>query len=272
MKIKFTGEQNKRILPTSAILAFVLAAIGTALRALNLAFFYDADIGYYKSGAPLPIIMNVFFIASVGAFLAVGIISQTHGAYSRSIESPKFLKYPSSFTAIAFLVFALSDFVAKDSGVLDLVIGVSSLLSAAYFALFFFKKTSEYRALLALCPVIWCASVIGITYFDIETQMNSPHKILLHITCIACMLYFVSEARVISDRIKKKTYFFLLFSALFFTAVSSIPSLIFNTFAIESHLSYNARFFALFVYLAFRTVSTLTSKEQNNDTALEQEE
>ena len=61
----YGAENMKKIsIPMLSLIAGVSAFVSLALRIVCLFFFYD-DLGYYKSGAVLPMIANIIFGASI---------------------------------------------------------------------------------------------------------------------------------------------------------------------------------------------------------------
>jgi hypothetical protein len=71
------------------------------------------------------------------------------------------------------------------------------LVSAAYFGLQFLAQTPPPKTLL-LCGygvILAAALLLSITYFDLYTPMNAPHKVSLHVALLSVMLYLIFDLR-----------------------------------------------------------------------------
>ena len=241
----------------------LFTAFGVALRAINLISFYDSYIGYYKKTF-LPIAMNVFFVAAVCFFAAFCFLAERKGSIDVTFNHTKTFRVICAICSLAIIVSALNGLLKNTTELLGLFNILASVCSAAFFATFISKKQPSYSAILALAPIALSTVILATTYFDITVQMNSPNKTLIHFACIAAMLGFLSEARLLADNKKKKTYFFSIFSALFFTGVSSIPALILY-FANEfnyTYAKYDCILFVFFLYFLGRMISLCFGKSQ----------
>ena len=234
----------------------LFTVFGVALRIINLLSFYDSYIGYYKK-AFLPVAMNVFFVVAVCFFATVCFFAERKDSVDVTFTPIKTFRAICIVCSIAILVSTLN-FLSKEStellGLFDIL---ASVCSAAFFATFISKKMPSYSAILALAPIALSTVILATTYFDVTVQINSPNKMLIHFACIAAMLGFLGEARLLADGKKKKTYFFFIFSALFFTGVSSIPALTLY-FANEfdySYVKHDCILFVFFLYFLGRIMS-----------------
>ena len=68
------GAENMKKISISvlSLIAGISAFISLALRIICLFFFYD-DIGFYKTGAVLPIIANTVFVVAIAFLLFAAI-------------------------------------------------------------------------------------------------------------------------------------------------------------------------------------------------------
>lgn len=262
-----SNVDNKSAIRLGAAASLVLTFALIVTRIVNILFFYDSDIGYYKSGAVLPTVMNLLFIVGLLFFAVLCFIinkkSDDTADFSASAR-PKLLYLAA---ALLLAIEALGMITRSTSTPLDMLIGVCAIVSSAYFALRPFKKAASYIAILSFAPTVLCVLILARTYFDMTVPMNSPNKTLIHITCVACMLGFLAQTRAFADRKRKKTYFLFLFSALFFTGASSVPSIILycsNNFD-NSYIKFDAILLALFIYLVANTVS-LCLNDTSDDT------
>ncbi|MBQ7383339.1 MAG: hypothetical protein IJV72_00925 [Clostridia bacterium] len=249
----------------------LLTLAGIALRTLNLAFFYDTDIGYYASDAPLPLIMNIFLLV---AFAAIGVCSAVlprKPYMTTGKESNIAVKVASVLCALAFAALALCTllgFVVPAAKLIYLFI-FAALVSALYFVLGALGKNDEVRALLLIALAIALVYILAVSYFDVFVQMNSPNKVILQIACLVSMLFFVYEARCITGELKRKLYLFSLSCAVFFSGVASVPSIIAyftgklgNYFVNINYIVFDALFAVLFIYFTVRLITMMISADR----------
>ncbi len=261
--------KNINILKPSLFIALtlILTAAGIALRTLNLIFFFDYDIGYYRSDAVLPLITNIFFVVSVSFFAAASIFLTRIPESLSGHEKNPFTIVASSACILTFLALGVNFFLfyIELPMYIIAVYAIISIISALYFISNILNLGSQYRALLAIPVIVNFVFILAISYFDVTVQMNSPEKILLHITALVSMFFFISEARCIFETIRKKIYLFWLCAALFFSGVYSVPSLIcFVTDGVteRNFISFIIIFFAIFVYLVMRAVTVMISEKR----------
>ena len=264
----FKRINNINILKPSLfiVLTLILTAAGIALRTLNIIFFFDYDIGYYQSDAVLPLIMNIFFVVSVSFFAAASIfLTRIPESFSGHEKNP-FTIVASSVCILTFLALAVNSllFYMKLPMHITAVYAIISIISSLYFISNILNFGGQYRALLTIPVIVNFVFILAISYFDVTVQMNSPEKILLHITALASIFLFISEARCIFEPIRKKSYLFWLCAALFFSGVYSVPSLIcFISDGVteRNFISFIIIFFAIFVYLLTRAVTVMMSEK-----------
>lgn len=257
---------------TRLTLIFVLSAffctlVAIILRTVNITSFYDADIGYFEKSA-MPIIMNIWLICSVIVFFVLSLLLNQKNALTQASEGSIFFKIASGICAIGTLAASISLISHSELSKLSFLIIFTSVACAAYFALYLLKMVPSYNAILALSPILICVIILSVTYFDIHTQMNSPHKMLIHFACIGCMLGFLAEARFLADKKRKKLYLFSISSALFFSGATSIPSIIlyFSKTFKYPYVDYDLFFLVFFIYFAARTITLcLPKKAKTND-------
>ena len=199
--------KNKIIL--LAVVPLFLTLGGIILRMINLISFYDSAIGYYEKAA-LPIVMNIFFIVSIIVFASVCFFSEKKNIISESFANTSFFKVVCVICSIAMAVCALNCFSDNSKALLAILVPIASVCSVIFFVLFLLKKQPDYSAIFALFPVALCAMILAVTYFDVKVEMNSPNKMLIHFACIASMLAFVSEARLLADNKKERHISFSL--------------------------------------------------------------
>lgn len=260
----------KRRLPLLVLGVFLLTIIAVVLRTVNLFLFYDAKIEYFSVGEPLPLIMNIFLaVASVA--IAVGAFVFSKERYvADGTEKGIALKIASLICALASLfpfyviVKNVLTLPYLQPSVITLAFLVIFALSAIYFAMNFISKTLKAQAIFVIAVILSLTYFLANSYFDLYTPMNSPAKTIMHLACVSSMIFFVSEARCIIGEAKRRFYVFALSAAVFFSGVSSIPSII--SFACKkldyNYIAFDVVILAVFIYLSVRLVYLITAKEK----------
>jgi hypothetical protein len=210
--------------------------------------------------------MNIFFVVSVFVFAALCFLSERKKLINDSFATPAFFKVICAVCSVAMIVNALNSLIDESSGISTLLVALFSVLSAAYFSIFLFKNQPRSGALLALCPIALSTAMLAITYFDVYVEMNSPNKVLIQFACIASMLGFLGEARLLADNKKRKAYFFFIACALFFSTVSSISAVIlyFSNTLNYSYVKFDCILFVFSLYFIARMLTVCSDKKSDN--------
>lgn len=254
---------------------FALTFIGIVLRTFSLIFFYDSYIGYFATGALFPTLTNIFlFISTIGILVFAFLIPKETICVS-GCEVNLSLKISSVICAITSLIVLplhLANWIDSPSFFSSYLIPLLLLVAIVYFLLNLINSKPEIKALGALALVLLFVAYLAISYFDVFVQMNSPTKIMMHISCLALMLFFMSEARCIAGAMRKKLYIFSAAIAIFFASVEAIPSIIaviFNKIENTDYLSYDIFLCPIIFYLIVRAsviMRSPTKTEESDDT------
>lgn len=266
----FKHINNKNILKPCLfiVLTLVLTAVAIAIRTIDLSFFFDNDIGYYQRDSIFPVITNILLVASV-LFFAIASIFLTRIPESfNSRENTPLTIIGSALCALTFLVMVVNFFLFYMEYPIKIIAiyALLALFSSLYFISNIVNFAGQYRALLVIPVIVDLTFILATSYFKITIQMNSPMKILLHITCLALMFFFISEARSFFEDIKKKRYLFWLCTAILFSGTYSISSMIY--FVTSDIFDYNFAsyviiFFAMFVYLVIRAITVIIATKKS---------
>lgn len=239
-----------------------LTLLGIAFRIINLLFFYDDGIGYYSEEAMLPQMMNVFFVLSC-VFFAFGSLFFTDTSDSEfGTEKNLASRMISSLCIVALVAFLALSYVRSlelrsDPTIFDLILFVSAVTSIVYFIFNLLRKLIIFQSLLSIGTSVLLVYMIAYSYFDVYTPMNSPNKILLHLSCLSAMIFFISEARCMVGSAKKKLYVFSLCCSVFFAGTSSvciIPLYLAGKITNYSYILFDLVMVAFFVYFVFRLI------------------
>lgn len=259
MKLFDRTESSAKRLTMLSIIALCLAAVVIIGRTVCLLFFYDR-IGYFKSGALLPIALTILYLLSVVFFAAAAFLNR-YDAPSASLSKRSSLA--ALLPCVAFIPLIISkaqNLLSLPSGEktpwLDLLYLFFSIFAAAYFlSLALSKQPSPTSVILGVGCIVWCALAWMSSYLDFFVPMNSPDKLFFHLACIGCMLLVFSDVRAIYKIPRPGVYYFSFFSALIALGASAIPSIIgnfANVFASYSLLKEDIIFTAIFIYAAIR--------------------
>lgn len=228
MKNLLSSEKSAGFFKIFKISVLCAAGIATVLRLISLFLFYDADIGYYKSGSVLPTLFNVL-IAISAIFILVSCIILTKNL-------PSVEKYTISnkcsavFVALAFGVSAISSVfsfysymqysIEPNTSPLSLLISIITIISpivaCAYFVLYALGKCSQTVSFAGgIFTLIYFVIILATSYFNIYIQMNAPEKLSEHLCCICALILILSEMRLMCGVEKKAFYLFSIsFSAI----------------------------------------------------------
>ncbi len=253
-----TTSDKQRALIFS-IIALVLTALSTAGRLCSLLFFYDR-IGYYQSGALLPVVSNILFAASV-VFFAIAAIVWLKPAKTVAVPQ-KAAGYVALLPAIALAacaVFSLDRVMYPELNILALMNVLLAAVGAVFFAsLLFCRQPSLLSVFTGVGTILWLALSWLRSYRDFTIPMNSPDKLFFNLGCIGAVLFVFSELRAIYGMPRPRFYYFSISTAILTLAVSSIPSLIGNACGIFASYSLTLEDFFFLALLAYAIVRLLT--------------
>lgn len=265
-----------RLLRLWVISLSTLTALAIILRCVNLFFFYDIGIGYYRAGAFLPIAERILMILAV-VCIGVGCVYFFRRKEIIYSEKPhtllKIAAILSALTLVIFTVVCLNR--GENPSWMSRLLPILSIIAAAYFLLHTSPEAIPPlpRFITGLALILWLLFSMSSAYFDVFTQMNTPQKLLFQLSCVAGMLFTVSELRVLVSESRPVLYLAAYSVALFFTGAYSVPSLIAGfAGAIQTpDWSYSAiPLFGLFIYLLIRGFF-FTVKDKNGNTPAKEE-
>ncbi len=273
-------EQNGKKIKIYSLVAIAVSVLAVILRTCCLLWFYDEDIGYYSRGF-LPILLDAVCILAVAFFVSLLFVVKPCDKAGDGKEDNLAVKISSAAAAVAFALFfvssVLSTSLVTGNVVFDLTSKISALSAIVYFCMNLFASRANrvVQTALGFFIIIWNICTLGITYFDVYVQLNSPDKTILHLALVACMAFFVSEFRCFVDGVKSKSYLFFASCAILLSGTSSVPSLVaymFGRSVGEKYIFYNVVLFALFAYCAARLVSFVFARKSEEDLVTEDSE
>ena len=183
------------------IAAACAAVVLTVLRTLALTTALDVGIGYFRKGAALStaiyILEGIFLLAALSLPLFI-----------KRDSLPTVRKPASLFTLIATGVAALATIALIAILIAHipllsapLILSVVTLLfllgAAIFFGLQFLAENPPPSLLLTAGygAILSAALLLSLTYFDLYTPMNAPHKVSIHVALLSLMLCLLFDLR-----------------------------------------------------------------------------
>lgn len=252
--------KNNRSLPRTvrqyAGIALGFAVLFATLRTVNLFLFFDSDIGYYHSGAALPLISHVLLALFLVGCAVASWICFRNGNASPSAQTDSLpLRIAAVVPAVGFFADAVGEIVGDGS----VWFGLLSLGACLYFLLFFSKNgTLTMRVLSGFCVIGRLLAELASVYFDGTVPMNAPNSLLFQFACALGMLFFVCELRVTVSAARPVLYHFAIVAATVLLGAASVPSILAVRCGLLPAESFPTRYdllFTLFVYTVARLVA-----------------
>ncbi len=250
-----------------SITSLVITLIGVALRFISLTKFYDADIGYYMRGAVMPNIFHgICMLSIVLAVLAFVMLRREDDVCILYIPHQSFEIVGAIFAALGICVYVIYALFVVGSGettpnpaenkigeAVNWFAILFGAIGAVYFAIVASGKASkgDGSVLFGYSAILFILLALAKTYFDFETTMNSPNKLLLQITFMSIMLYLLFEFRFIIKREIPSGYAAMSLISIFFTAVCSIPGIVGYFMGIFNKGEYLICHFVVFGFLVY---------------------
>lgn len=238
-------NRSVRVLKRYAVLFALFTAAGVTLRCISLFKFYDASIGYYVKGAILPMAFHILSVVTVAmAALLIAFLRKKNEDQFIFRETAKgCIPVGAAFGAAgvaSYVIYALislsgekqpvigsvqTNKVGEIVSIMSLVFGV---LAVIYFVLVLVGKTSggDKHVIFGYAVILFVLMVLAKTYFDFNTTMNSPNKLLVQVTLMLFMLYFLYEFRFSLGNSAPGMYAAASFAAFYYASVCAIPGII----------------------------------------------
>ncbi len=226
--------KSRKALVIYGITALCVCFLCVLLRFISTVFFFDYRIGYYISGAPLPIIANILPIVAAVCALAIYAIP----ALRLSVNTPtdtKSVNIGSWIAALGFVLFSVIYLISLANYLeiygklpISYIVGaLASLSGCAFFILKALGHSSKLSYVLCgILTVIWFVLALIESYFDTFVQMNSPIKLVFQFACLGAMLLIVSEMRMGVDNTRSRMHLLSATLAAILLPMSSVPSII----------------------------------------------
>ena len=215
-------------MPIFLIVLPLVVALGTVA-----CIKYLEPSGYF-SNSLISNIANGITLGAVIFFLSYIITARKDMRFIPSFASP--LNYgPCAIVGTALLfvavhLFTLTDFSGKNGfiGTYVFILAIFALLAVAYFAIsaVSVKRRSIRRSDYGILVLIFICAYVAYIFFDGNTPINSPIKIISQMSALAVAVFFLYETRLSLGRERWRPYVAFSFIAALLSAYSSIPAII----------------------------------------------
>lgn len=228
------------------VFSLIIAAVFTFLQTDLLYFFYDTDVFLFAADTELP---QIYYTALLICVLLVA----SSFIFFRKETFPEQLPQTKSITVfvsslcgcILLILFIIKiynlviniEYIAWNlhSG-LKLLAALCAVPAAIYFVVIAIKKDpyKKTTAILGFFVVLWATFNLMGEYFNMNTPLNNPVRVLHQISYISIMLFFLYDAGYSADIRKPVLYHLYGYLAILFISLSTIPTIILNLFNLKA--------------------------------------
>lgn len=224
-------KRSSRFLCLWYVAVGTLTLICALLRTVALFTAFDTHPGYFRI-APVTIFFYVVMAAALLLCISLPLFIKKDTLPSAAPAPTLPGLCSAGICALLFLVnfmeACLAQATLKLSTGLWLVGLLSLLVAAAYFVLRFLAEKPPVQITL-LCgygAILSFALLLCFTYFDQFTPMNAPHKMGLHLSLLAAMVYLLYDLRTLAGEAMPRAAAISSGVAFVFTATVGISNLI----------------------------------------------
>ncbi|NLW73557.1 MAG: hypothetical protein GX057_01485 [Clostridiales bacterium] len=213
--------------------SLILSLICTLLYCTSYLFFYEADIGYFKSSALLPVISGALTVTSV-VFMLTAFITIPKGTLpAAAVTYGRPSKLAASVCAAGFLGYAAFRLLSLQneptaSPPLTLSCIILSALSAPFFLIIAFRSNNAGggRVFAGFFPIFWVAVAMSESYTNKLVAMNNPVKVSFLMAALAVMLFMLYELRYLLGRGMPRAFLVFTLAGIHVLAVFAVPTLL----------------------------------------------
>lgn len=192
--------RNLNLGPVLISFTAIFAVIGMIFETLAILFGYDAHMRVFKLGSQVATAsvaaLFILSIATITLAICVGKVGKMRIRVQNS-NLADIISAIGGFALAASSVFFLVE-SWNATGALKLFTVILVLISVPS-AMYFFLGADRRDRLSTFCaffPPLWNAACLVRLYFDSETAINDPVRILLQITLVAVMLALMYELKL----------------------------------------------------------------------------
>ena len=267
---------KKLSIPILSFITGATTAISLLLRLICLFFFHDS-IGYYKTGAVLPIISNILFALSIVFFFVATILCIDK---KQSVEPTHILSQYVAILpvgAIIFHVIRIFSTPFNDTNVNKYLLALSAVITAVFFLLLSLsnKKYKTVTFYVGLGALIYVFLLWMYAYFDFVIPINSTDKIFFYLACASAVLFIFNEMCACVGFVRSRFYYFSLFTSIITLSVASVSAIIgyiCGVFKAYITLEADVFFVTLLVFAITRLIDAQKSTVKNDTVTDDTEE
>ena len=256
-----------------ALVTATLTLIATVLRALSVTLFTERASGYFKSAATLPRLTHVFMVLAAACLVLYPFFLKPRPAARTGKHTPA-VTASALLCALLFFVNFINACLAETAlpGLLLALTFLALLCGTLYFVLLLptFKATPALLTVFGGFAIMALACLVALTYFDIATPMNAPHKAELHLALLAAMLYLIYElrdtAKIPMPRMLAATGALAFFLAVT-VGLSNLLGYACGVYQSPLYLAEDLLLPALAVYICARSGANATQETERKDRA-----
>lgn len=213
------------------VLTLTAALICAILRSLAVCLAFE---GNYFTSAPLATVQTVVTIVSFAAIVILPLVFSRHTPIKAAEPNDHTLytKICAALVACSLFLCFISACMATSklelSVIIPLIAFPSLLAGIVYFVLHFLGKSTSVTVRTVFGSILLLAfgALICLTYFDIGTQMNAPHKTSQHLALLAVMLWLLYDMRAAAGAPRPRMQATVTPCALFFCFVNGSSNII----------------------------------------------
>ena len=251
---------KKLSIPVLSIIAGAVALVSVALRIVCTFFFYD-EIGYYKTGAVLPVIANVIFALSLVLFFLAAIFSVDKRLEVKDLSRASQYVALLPMGALIFHAVRLFTTPVNESTISKYALLVFIILAAIFFFLLsFFNRPNVIGFYFGIGAIVYVFLSWMVAYFDFWSPINSIDKTFFYLACGGAVLFIFAEMCACYGSVRSRFYYFSLFASIVTLSTASIASIALASFGrFRSYITFETDVFfvTLLIYAVTRMVTAL---------------
>jgi len=248
-----------------------LAVLAAVLQTVLYLIGYDETLHLYQHGFTLHyIVYAVIGIPAAALFVFFctrqkDVLPAELGKITRPVS---FLSFFSGMLIIAAAGYNITS-VMGTPPVIPSTIRIFALAmtipAACYFLLsaWMDKPSRPMITLLCMFVVGWLALYLMSIYFEMDSPLQSPDRILRQLGCAMLMIHMLYEVRCLLDIAMPRLYFGTGCAAVIITGLSAVPDAIVTLLqkrAMTDNSMFSLAIAALGIYVFFRMLSTLSGE------------
>ena len=251
---------KKLSIPVLSMIAGATAFISVALRIICTFFFYD-EIGYYKTGAVLPILANVIFALSLVFFFLAAIFSIDKNLEVKDLSRASQYVALLPMGALIFHAVRLFTTPVNESTINKYALLVFIILAAIFFfSLSFFNRPNIIGFYFGIGALVYVFLSWAVVYFDFWSPINSIDKTFFYIACGGAVLFIFGEMCSCYGSVRSRFYYFSLFASIVTLSTASVSSIVLASFGrFRSYITFETDVFfvTLLIYAVTRMATAL---------------